>query len=275
MQMKQSFLLGKKQKDILTIIVYLAFIYFMIGFIIKETQLTVKITYVCILIFFSFIAFYYEYLKKLYEKATLALIEECNPQKGINIIDKLKSKDIFRSFKQSIIIFKLLAYRDLNDYDKMYSILQSLKKKEYSSSYDMLLIYHYSYLLIYNHNKDIENMESTYNKVMELQYKRKGFKKVSPLISWEEATARYYFTKGLYKESKKHMDSVSIDNMNKREKAHYYFLTGKIALAGKRIKQAKQAFSKVIELAPLMDASNESQEYITQFGAKKRTNGGY
>ncbi len=62
--MKKRLTFNKKQKDIVNVFIYIAFIGMMVKWVIDAEQMAVKITYTCILLIFGSVVIYYEYLKK-------------------------------------------------------------------------------------------------------------------------------------------------------------------------------------------------------------------
>lgn len=260
--MKKNLTFSKKQKDIVNIVIYVVFIGMMIKWIIDADQMAVKITYTCILLIFGFVVIYYEYLKKLNERAVLTLIEKCDPYQGMHLIHKLERLDIFKSFKQAILIYKLLALRDQGNYDETLKILKDIGKKQFSSSYDLLLIYHHSLFQAYCAMNNSEQAEISYQEVMALRHKKKGLKKINPLIAWDEVSSMYYYTIGRYKESHKYLKQVSTDHMNKREQIHYHMLAGHIALAKKQIKDARKSFKEVLVRDNQMAVGKEAKNIL-------------
>lgn len=260
--MKKSLTFNKKQKDIVNVFIYIAFIGMMVKWIIDADQMAVKITYTCILLIFGSVVIYYEYLKKLNERAILTLIEKCDPYQGMHLIHKLERLDLFKSFKQAILIYRLLALRDQGKYDETLRMLRTLGKKHFSSSYDLLLIYHHSLFQAYCAMQNSQQAEIAYQDVMALQHKKKGLKKITPLFAWDEVSSMYYYTIGRYRESHKYLKQVSTDHMNKREQIHYHMLAGRLALAKKQIKDARKSFKEVLVRNNQMAVSEEAKNIL-------------
>lgn len=259
MNSKKWLFLSKKKQRFLSILIYLLFLFFMVKLIFEENQTSVKITYGIMLVVFGFFAFYYEFLKWLYDKATLTLIENCDPKQARYYIAQLDKYDFFSSYKTSIHIFNLLSLRDLGQQDDIINYLDIAGKKCFSSSFDLLLVYYYSLFDAYCTLKNPEKATEFYNHLMNLKGKKMGLKRISPLFSWDEIEAQHQYLIGNNKNSKHSLQLVNLHSMNQREQVYYNLLCAKVEYALKNFKTAYKHIDFILQNGGTMKVVEEAK----------------
>lgn len=164
---------------------------------------------------------YYEYLKYHYRKMIQKLTMETNIPASRQLQEKLLEQDLFKGFKQSIIIFEALLLFDEGRYRDCLWHLED-HQRFFKSSTDYLFIYYYNQLLCYYYlNKQTEGL-AVAQKLMQLKNLKK--KSYSPLFSWQEIQGVIYGLQGRHQKALKEYQLVNHQAMNPREQAHLYML---------------------------------------------------
>lgn len=252
----------KDVKSMLTKIVYLLFLVYMIYLIVHNDNLSVKIAYTVMMLFFGSFVILHEYLQLLYKKAIYYLVEACNPYTAMEFINKLRKFDILKSYKTSIDVFSTLALKDMGNSKELIIHLDTLEKKTFSTSFDLLLIYYRSYLEYYIEEKNAENVKSIYKKLMDLCFKEKRSTKYPTPFFKEEITAIYSISRGSYKAAEKKLRLVDPNYFNNREKCYYFFMLGKSAFFQGKLNAAQENLEKAIGLGGQISIVNESKKII-------------
>ncbi len=209
-------------QNITSIIFYIVFAIFTFIQIIHATNAPSKIFYFILLILILGIALYSEYLKYLFKQAIYALTFDLDAEKGKRTFEKLLRKDIFHSYKNDKKIFDTLYYIDQMKFQECLDFIEE-NSQFFHSSIDQLLIYHYTkFYCSYN----LENYKITkeeYSKLERMKSQKIKGTKVSPLYNWEFIDSIYLSSKKDYKQSLNTFKTVNTQNMNNREKVHYYY----------------------------------------------------
>lgn len=215
--------LSKKNKRYLDYLVYILFVIYMIYLISTSTDIKLKLVY----LLFSFImisfVFLHEYLDKLYKKSINELTVSCNPVSGLETLSKLEKYDLLKSYRKSILVYKLLAFSDLNKYNEIIELLEKVTIKPFKASYDLLLIYYYSLFLSYISLDDSKKVKEYYNKCMDLKDRKDVRKKIAPILSWNEISGIYNLYQKNYVLAKKYLKKVNVTLLNNREKYLHFF----------------------------------------------------
>ncbi|GAB6168280.1 hypothetical protein JCM1393_07400 [Clostridium carnis] len=218
MYKKSKYSLSPKGKTYFNYCIYGVFVIYVLYLAFNSNTSYIRAFYLLFASIISTFVFLHEYLNILYKKAIEKLTIECDPIVGLEISSKIERLDIFKSYKKSLLVFKLLAYSDLNRYEDILELLNKATIKPFSSSYDLLLIYYYSLFLSYISLDDRKNVKEYYKKCIELQNKGSGKNKIAPILSWNEIKAIYYIYQQDYILAKKYLRKVNISQLNNREK---------------------------------------------------------
>ncbi len=251
-QRKKWYDVSQPIRDIVTVVVYLIFFIYLFDLIIKEQTIAVQITFIMMGAGIGGIALLYEFLNRRLKKAVLVLTLQCDPKKGLEIIKPLAKYDILKSFRSADLVFHLLAWRDLGEFDNITSLDSPEGLKLFSKSYDLLLIYRHSLFVAYGELGDQNKCREFYKAAFAMKDKKYKLgvltKKIAAVFSWEEMTALYKLYGHSYKESKKMFQQISIHNMNNREKQHYYLLGARIAAACEGAQSAEAWVQKAVDI---------------------------
>jgi tetratricopeptide (TPR) repeat protein len=215
--------LSKKNKQYLDYLVYILFVIYMIYLISTSTDIRLKLVYLLFSLIMICFVFLHEYLDKLYKKAINELTVSCNPVNGLETLSKLEKYDLLKSYRKSILVYKLLAFSDLNKYNEIIELLEKVTIKPFKASYDLLLIYYYSLFLSYISLDDSKKVKEYYNKCMDLKDRKDVRKKIAPILSWNEISGIYNLYQKDYVLAKKYFKKVNVTLLNNREKYLHFF----------------------------------------------------
>lgn len=239
-------------RNIISFLFYIVFGVFTIIQIIHTPTYSSKIFYLILLILILGVALYSEYLKYIYRKAIKVIAFDLDAKKGEEIFETLLKKDIFHSYKNDKKIFDTLYYIDQMKFEECLEYIEK-HSKFFHSSIDQLLIYHYTkFYCSYNlGNYNIAKEE--YSKLERMKNQKTKGAKVSPIYNWEFIDSVYLSSKKDYKQSLNTFKTVNTQNMNNREKVHYYYQCAVVCL---KLKDRVQA-TKYIEYIKKLDGKSQ------------------
>ena len=223
MTRKGWYSLSNKNKKYLDYLFYILFVVYMIYLIVTSNNTKLKFVYILLLLVMLIFALLHEYLGKLYRKAINELTVNCDPINGLETLSKLERYDLLKSYKKSILVYKLLAFSDLNRYNEIIELLEKVKIKPFKASYDLLLIYYYSLFLSYISLDDSRKVKEYYNKCMDLKDRKDVRKKIAPILSWNEISSIYNLYQKNYVLARKYLKKVNVTLLNNREKYLHFF----------------------------------------------------
>ena len=187
---------------------------------INEQNISVKITFISIMILFISILIWAEYLRYLYKKAISKLNLELDPSTAMKIFENLNKKDLFKSYSKTFLIFKVLYNISIKNYTQSIEILDE-NEKFFRSSLDNLLIQKYTYFFCYYKLNQKEKVEKYYLDLQKLKNSKSKKVKVSPLYNWEFIDAIYFKAINNLQKSKYSFENTNTINMNRRELLEY------------------------------------------------------
>lgn len=239
---------SEKGRNIITAFIYIFFVIYSIYLIIQAEQLSSKLFYACLTIILMSVAALSEYLRYLYRQAIKTLVMECDPYKAQEIEQKLLKYDIFKAYKKTMIIFDLMVYTDLNQYDKCIELLDH-NEKFFKQSLDNLLIRNYNYFKGYIGIDNKTKAKKYYQDIIKLKGAKIKGSKVSPLYSWEEIDAVYYLCIKDIKKSKAAFANTNTKMMNNRELSHFYYDYAQLNLLDNDLEAAHEHLKLVLEIS--------------------------
>lgn len=209
-------------RNFIMTIIYIIFCIYSGYIVFTAEKISQKILFGILFLFILFFALYAEYLRHLYHEAIKTIAFDALPQKGLNQFDELLKKDLFKSYKSPKVIYDTLYKADMLDPDGLLKTLQE-NEKYFHQSIDNLLIWHYNqfYANFLLGNNRIAQDE--YTKIIRMKDVKVKGQKLSPLYNWEFIDALYQFSRKDYKKSFNCFKKVNTQNMNNREKLHYYY----------------------------------------------------
>ncbi len=201
--------------------IYLIFAGYLIYLGITTEALIAKIIFITIGSLVLGIGIYYEYLKNIYEKMILSLTMDTDISLAETYRQQLLEKDLFKGFKNSVILFDSLLLMDKGNYQ---ACLDHMEKHQtfFRSTVDYLFIYYHHSLVCYYFLKDNDRAALQLRKLAE--FKKMKQKKYSPLFSWDEIDGIRYSLADRNKKSLQSFQKVPVKQLNSREKAYLYFM---------------------------------------------------
>lgn len=237
-------------------IIYIIFAIYSIYIIMTAQKFSQKLLFGILFILIFSIALYAEYLRHLYQHAIQTIAYDAMPQKGKKEYDDLLKKDIFKAYNSSKVIYDTLYYADMLDASSLLKTLET-HYKMFHQNIDNLLIWHYNQLYAHFLLKDTKIVQEEYTKIIRMKDAKVKGHKLSPLYNWDFIDALYLFSRKDYKQSFNCFKKTNTQNMNNREKLHYYYQFSNLckvmhnrSMEEECIKKIKQigGTSKIIEV---------------------------
>lgn len=239
---------SEKWRNIISAIIYILFVIYSIYLIMHTEEFSSKLFYTCLTVILISVVALSEYLRILYRQAIKTLVMDCDPYKAQEIEQKLLKYDIFKAYKKTMIIFDLMVYTDLNQYDKCIELLDN-NEKFFKQSLDNLLIRNYNYFKGYIGLDNKTKAKKYYQDTIKLKGAKIKGSKISPLYSWEEIDAVYYLCIKDIKKSKAAFANTNTQMMNHRELSHFYFDYAQLNLLDNDYDAACEHLNRVLEIS--------------------------
>jgi len=234
--------------------VYLLFAIYISSLVVSSQALGAKVFFGVVGVVALGIMILFEYLKTIYEKMIYALTVKCNLPEAITLKEKLKEKDLFNGFKQSIIIFDSLLLLDAGKYVTCLDHLQN-NQKFFHSTLDYLFIYYHTQMYCYFFLEEEENLTFCLDRLFKLKNSKK--KQIRGLFSWHEITGIKYFHQNRTKKCLSELDLVDQNRLNNRELTYLLYLKGQCLLklnnqsTGHRLLKEAKEIGKTLAIAQL------------------------
>lgn len=250
---------SQKWRNIITNLIYVAFVIYSLRMIIITPDVGAKILYGCIMVIFLSICFLSEYLRYLYRLSIKTLGLECDPIEARVINQKLLKFDLFKSYPNTLKIMETLLLIDENKPEECLAFLEE-NGKLFKQNLDYLLIRNYTsfkcYFLLGNKTK----VKKLYPEITKLRGAKIKGSKISPLYSWDEIDAVYHLACNDAKKSRYAFENAHLENMNHRELAHFYYEFAQLCILEGNTKEAILHLDKVLSLANKMALTSLAQE---------------
>ena len=259
--MRKQFQLSYHMRILLAVVIYALFFYYVILGIVKADNMGTVIFNIAIGLIFGSIGLLYEYLRIFFDLATKQLTIECNPTKAINTISKVEKADLFKTFKSSCQMERILAYIDSRDFEKLKEFVGEIENSD-TNNYDLLLTARYGSMIAYGESNNKGKSNESFKKLVNLRDTKssKGRRyKGSYYFNWEVVNGQHKNYDGEYRSAYNFLSKVQEVNMNKRELVQYLLAR---AIAAKNVKELDD-FNKCIERLKVASENNKAMlEYI-------------
>ncbi len=252
---------NQRIRNLITYAIYVIFACYTFYLLLHEPSISGKICYALILIVILGIACWAEYLRILYHRMIKYLNIECDPQASIAAQEHLIKKDIFHSYRNTLLIFNTLYYASTNQPEKNIQLLEE-NEKFFKSSLDCLLVRNYTYFYSYHQLENRSKVKKYYPELTKLKGAKIKGSKVSPLYNWEFIDAVYLADDKDYKKSIKAFENANTINMNQRELSLYHFEFAKACLAANQPAKAQALFEEAKRLGNELFYGRESNIYL-------------
>lgn len=244
--MKRLAFSSQSRNFVITILYSIFAIYSIYVMVVSET-LEQKILFGVLFIVIFSVALYAEYLRFLYHKAIKTIIMDADPIRGKEQFDQLLKKDIFKSYKSSRAVYDTLYYADMLDAEGIEQTLTN-NEKYLHSSLDNLLIWHYNKLYSAFLKSDIPGVQEEYSRIIRMKDAKIKGHKLNPLYNWDFIDALYQMARKDYKKSYNTFNSISLDNLNNREKLHIYYQYYRLCKIMHNTSKADELKNKILKI---------------------------
>lgn len=268
MQILDQFKLGQTTRKYMNYLLYIIFLFYMVYLMINETQNSVRIVYLVMLLIIGSGVVLAEVLKIWSVRALTALTQQCDPQAGLAVLERIQKFDLFKGYRQFSLSFTALAMQDLGQPQELLNWLEQTGEKAFSTSPDLRLVYLHSHFRANLMLGQKEPAREYFQATMNLKDRRILGKKVSPLYSWDQIVAEYQYFNGNYKEARKSLAKVDLAHLNPREKAYFDLLDGKICLKEQATGTAGKRLAAVVAVAGKTTLAVEATELMATFDRK-------
>ena len=234
--MRKRYQLSFYMRIVLTVIVYIIFFGYIIYSCINATTSSSLVFNILIGVFIGLIGLQFEGLRICYDFATKKLIVDDKADDCVKILDFINKFDIFKIFKTSTQMMRILAYVDLRKFDELKSFISELQKEDIKE-YDLLITTHYGNMIAYGETGATGKSNEAFKKLTSTRdiHTKKGARyKGAYYFNWEVINGQHKNYDGDYEGAYHYLKDINEDNMNKREAVQY--LLAKL-IAAKNVKE--------------------------------------
>ena len=218
--MKSQYKISYYLRIVITIIAYVIFYYYIINSCLHAESKSQLYFNIIIGVIFGGLAILAEYLRMNYDAATKNLVIDCKPDKALEKIERVEKVDIFRTYKTSCQMMRMLALVDLRRFPELLSYVDSIETKEY----DVELIRKYSQMLAYGEQGQRGKSNEAFKKLVQVREYRtnKGKRfKGAYFLNWEVVNGQHKNYEGDYEGAMRYLNDIDEKNMNLRELVQY------------------------------------------------------
>lgn len=234
-----NYTFSSEAKRFIHIVIYVIFLFYSIYLITNAPDMSVKLVYFAITVFFLFFAIYSEYLEYIYENAIKALNYKCDPELAINYFNKVNKLDFMKSYKKNRILFDNIYYLAIYEPNKAIELINK-NDSYFRANIDALFIRNVSLFIAYIELNNKTQAKKAYPEIIKLKGVKVKGKKLSPLYNWQELEALDYYISNDFEKACKSYESVNISYMNNKEKTQYYLYYYKSLIKTNNIEKANE-----------------------------------
>ena len=216
--------IGYYLKNVITVAIYIAFFYFVVMNILKAENASIVVFNVLIGVFVGGFAVLYEIMRFFYDAATKALIVDCDPDKCLALLNRVKKIDFIKSFTTSIRMMKMLCYVDKRDYESLEALLKEVDAEE-KKDYDVEIVSAHSKMVMYGEASMKGKMNEAfkyYEKLRDMKNNRGKRYKGAYFFNNDLVLADHKMYEKDPKGALNYLKDITSDNMNKREAMHFH-----------------------------------------------------
>lgn len=249
-------------------VILIIFILFTINLMMTEAELGRSIVLGFILVFFTASMILKEYLNFIFQKAIYQLTTECDPYAGFESITLLRKWDILRSYTISYVAFCSLVYVDTENTQALFDLFASNNKLTQTGK-DMILIKNYSLYKAYVLLNNKTQMKKAYAELIKLKILSGKKKGVSPLYAWFDIEGEFALLTNDVKEASGILSKADISALNTRERAHHYYLVGRVESEKGNADEALTYMNQVTKIANKMAIHDKAQRFSEEITREK------
>ncbi len=243
----RKLILSDKMRLFMMGVFLIVFMFFGIKMMIEESDISVKILYLGIILFFSFFFVLSELLRFIYQKTIKLLIVDCDPALAYESAQKLEKLDFIKGYKNHLLVLYTLIYLDQGEDEKLDA---HLRHEAFQKSPSLKLVYNYNKFYLALHQNDLDSA-TDYFKLIQDVYKTKTKKRYAakPVYSLSLISADYYYAKGNLSKAHDFLRNVVPETLNRREQTYYYISFAKYYKA-KENQKAILSYQEAFQIGP-------------------------
>jgi len=259
--MKQKYQLSYYLRIVLNVIIYIIFFGYVIYSMINAKNIGSLVFNLLIGIIIGGYACLYEYLRINYDAATKRLIVDGNPKQTLNFLKRVEKADLFKTYKTSCQMMRLLTYLDLRDYETLDSYIKELEEAGIDN-YDVEITTRYAQMLSYGQQGQKGKSNTAFKKLIALrdQKDRKNRRRKGAFFfNWEVVNGQHKLYDQEYQSAFNFLKDINEQNMNLREVMHYQIAK---AIAAKNVKEDDIYQESINRLRNICKNNQEMLDYI-------------
>lgn len=220
--MKQKLQFSYYMRIVVSVTAYIIYFGFVTRNIILATDSGNRLFNVILLIFGLFAAVY-EAMRICFDAATKRLILDDNPELTLKLLDYLAKVDVFKTYKTSSQMMRILALVDLRRFDEVKSFINSLNEEDLKN-YDVDIVSKYGLMIAEGETNNPGKSNTAFKKLIALrdQKNTKGQRKTGAFFfDWVVVNGQHKNYDGDFESAYNHLLNVDESKMNKRELMQY------------------------------------------------------
>lgn len=238
-------------RRIFQLFIFVLFFLISMNIIIETSETSSKIFYAVLMVLFLSIACLSEYLEYLSEQAIKALNNECNPAKSVAMYNRLQKFDIFKAYKKRRILYDLLYYAAIQDFETVNQHIEK-HKEFFQSTLDARLIMLVTSFIASIHTNKKSQAKKYYLEIINLRNFSEKLKdkkkKVNPLFNWDELEALHYYSGEQFEKACRTYEKCNTTYMNNKEKSQYTYFYYKSLLEIGHIEKANEILCQLNQI---------------------------
>lgn len=250
--MKSRYQLSYYMRILINVIVYVIFFAYIIYMLVTAKTRDSFIFNLIIGVGVGGIGLLYEYLRICYDAATKRLIVDNKPEKTLDLLSRVEKADIFKAFKTSCQMMRMLALTDLRRFDELKDYIKKLDEED-NYDYDTKLISLYSKMIAYGETGSKGKSNEAFKQLIELRDTKtsKGRRnKGAYYLNWEVVNGQHKNYENDYDGAFRYLKDIDESNLNRREVMHYLLaktIASKNSGQSKIYDETRQRLLKVAE----------------------------
>ena len=221
--MKTKYQFSYYLRIVLTIVIYAIFYYYIIYSCIHAQNKGTIIFNIIMGVMFGSVGTLFEYLRIVYDAATKRLIVDSKPEETLRLLNKVEKADLFKTFKTSCQMMRMLALIDLRRFDEVLDYVKQLEKDSISE-YDVQIVAKYAEMMAHGEMGNKGKSNEAFKQLINLRDLRtdKGKRyKGAFYFNWEVVNGQHKNYEKEYDGALRYLKDIDETNMNMRELMHY------------------------------------------------------
>ena len=202
------------------IAIYVIFFIYIIYSCLHAENSSVILFNIIIAVIFGGLGTLAEYLRISYDAATKRLIADGRPQATLDLLNKVEKADLFKSYRSSIQMMRMLAMIDLRQFKEVLDYLKTIESDEY----DVEIVRKHSEMIAQGELGNKGKSNEAFKQLISIRdlRNRKGKRfKGAYYFNWEVVNGQHKNYDKDYDAAYRYLADIDESNMNNREVMHY------------------------------------------------------